>query len=180
MQAYVQFWLSKTRDGRPKMFVTDSSSSHISDTVKNLLKNEGVMLGIISGGCTMYVQMLDIYVFSTFKNHYYDAAEEYIEANGPRASIKLTASQQRILCTRLTATAWQRTLKSVDFSKAFRYLGYTWDSDDVLTLSCVPGYSFDPKLINFGDDEGDKKRESNTETLKTLEKNNNAAAVKKN
>ncbi|CAF1125758.1 unnamed protein product, partial [Didymodactylos carnosus] len=50
MQAYVQFWLSKTRDGRPKMFVTDSCSSHISDTVKDLLKKEGVVLGIIPGG----------------------------------------------------------------------------------------------------------------------------------
>ncbi|CAF1046128.1 unnamed protein product [Didymodactylos carnosus] len=100
MQAYVQFWLSKTRDGRPKMFVTDSCSSHMSDTVKDLLKKEGVVLGIIPGDCKMYVQMLDIYVFSTLKNHYYDAAEEYIEMNAPRASIKLTANQQRILCTR--------------------------------------------------------------------------------
>ncbi|CAF1102449.1 unnamed protein product [Didymodactylos carnosus] len=39
---------------------------------------------------------------------------------------------------------------------------YTWDSDDVLTLSYVLGSSFDPKLINFGDDDNDKKRESGT------------------
>ncbi|CAF2518149.1 unnamed protein product [Rotaria sp. Silwood2] len=32
----------------------------------------------------MYVQVLDVSVFSVFKNHYDDVVEEYVDHNGPR------------------------------------------------------------------------------------------------
>ncbi len=111
MKNYTEHWLSKTRDGRPKMFTTDSCNSHFTEDVKALFKKNGVVLGIIPGGITQYIQVLDVSVFSVYKTHYHDAAEEWIEANGPRSSIKLTASQQRILCTRLASTAWKTNIK---------------------------------------------------------------------
>jgi hypothetical protein len=45
---------------------------------------------------------------------------DYIDYHGSRSKIKLSAKQQRILCTRLISTAWIRTQKSVDFERAFR------------------------------------------------------------
>lgn len=152
MKNYTEHWLSKTRDGRPKMFITDSCSSHFGQDVKTLFKKDGVVLGIIPGGITQYVQVLDVFVFNVFKAHYYDAAEEWIEVNGPRSSIKLTSSQQRILCTRLTSTAWKRTLKSVNFSQSFRNLGYTWSDNSVVKIKSLPGYSFNPESLSFGND----------------------------
>jgi hypothetical protein len=152
MKNYTEHWLSKTRDGRPKMFITDSCSSHFTEDVKTLFKKNGVILGIIPGGITQYIQVLDVSVFSVYKTHYHEAAEEWIEANGPRCTIKLTASQQRILCTRLASTAWKRTLKSVNFSQSFRDLGYTWIDSSVVTIKSLPCYSFDPESINFGND----------------------------
>ena len=91
--------------------------------------------------------MLDVYVFSSFKNHYYDCAEEYLEKNGPRSKVKLTSSQKRILCTRLTAAAWSRTLKSINFPNAFRSLGYTWVDNSIIQPSHMQWYCFDPNSI---------------------------------
>ncbi|CAF1521814.1 unnamed protein product [Adineta ricciae] len=148
MKSYSEYWFSKTRDGRPKMIVTDSCKSHLTEEVKNSFKRNGVVLGIIPGGITQYIQVLDVFVFSVYKTHYCDAAEEWIEVNGPRSSIKLSSSQQRILCTRLASTAWKRTLGSVNFSQSFRDLGYTWNDKSIVTIKSLPGYSFDPESID--------------------------------
>ena len=78
--------------------------------MKTLLKKSGVVLGIIPVGITQYIQVLGVYVFSVYKAHYCDAIEEWIAVNGPRSTIKLICSQQRILCTRLASRAWKRTL----------------------------------------------------------------------
>jgi hypothetical protein len=108
------------------MFITDSCSSHFTEDVKALFKKHSVVLGIISDGIIQYIQVLDVSVFSVYKIHYLNVVEEWISVNGPRSTIKLTSSQQRILCTRLASTAWARTLQSVNFSQSFRDLGYTW------------------------------------------------------
>ncbi|CAF3348426.1 unnamed protein product [Rotaria socialis] len=152
MKNYTEHLLNKTRDGRPKMFITDSCSCHFNEDVKALFKKNSVVLGIIPGGITQYIQVLDIFVFSTYKAHYHDVAEEWIEVNGLKSTIKLTCSQQRILCTRLASTTWKRTLNSVNVSQSFRNLGYTWIDNSVVTIKSLPGYSFDPASLNFGND----------------------------
>ncbi|CAM4989709.1 unnamed protein product [Rotaria socialis] len=83
------------------MLIVDSANSHLNPETIRHLRKKSVVVAVIPTGCTMYLQALDISIFSTFKNHYTDAAEEYIEQNGPRNKIKLTALQSRILCTRL-------------------------------------------------------------------------------
>ncbi|CAF4642405.1 unnamed protein product, partial [Didymodactylos carnosus] len=108
MKKYKDWWLDKVKDGNRKLFITDSWNCHMDADLKKKIKSNGVCLAIIPKGCTQYIQLLDVYVFSVFKNHYYDCAEEYLELNGPRAKLKLTSSQKRILCTRLTASAWNR------------------------------------------------------------------------
>ncbi|CAF4031577.1 unnamed protein product [Rotaria sp. Silwood2] len=97
----------------------------------------------------MYVQVLDVSGFSVFKNHYDDVIEEYIDYNGPRSKIKLTASQSRILCTRFTWSAWLRTLKSIDFVKAFQNIGYIWSDNSPFSLRTMPGYTFDPSSADW-------------------------------
>jgi hypothetical protein len=104
----------------------------------------------------MYVQIFDVSFFSVFKNHYDDVVEEYIDKNGPRYKIKLTASQSRILCTRFTWSAWLRILKSVDVAEAFQKIGYIWTDDSPASLRSLPGHTFDPtsadSLLSMDDD----------------------------
>ena len=135
---------SKIQDAHPKLFITDSANSHLNSDVIRALRQKRVVVAIIPKGCTMYVQALDVFVFSVFKQHYDDVADEFIEKNGPRGKLKLTASQSRILCTRLTWSAWLRTLKSIDFEKSFQDLGYVWVDNSVVSPRTMPGYTFDP------------------------------------
>jgi hypothetical protein len=117
--------MSKVDDKHPKLFISDSSNTHLDQESIRSLWKKNIVVAVILKWCTMYIQALDVYVFSMFKNNYYDCSEEYIEKAGGRANIKLTASQSRILCTRLTSSAWKRTVVSIDFSKSFRDIGYT-------------------------------------------------------
>ncbi len=121
---------------------------------------KSIVVAVIPTGCTMYLQSLDISIFSIFKNHYTDAAEEYLEQNGPRNKIKLWASQSRILCTRLTMTAWKRTINTINFKEEFKHIGYIWNDNSSISPRTLPGYTFDPSTINLpllqineGDDE---------------------------
>lgn len=123
------------------------------------MRTKRVVVAVIPKGCTMYVQILDVSFFSVFKNHYDDAVEEYIDNVGSRNKIKLSASQSRILCTRLTWSAWLRTLKSVDITKAFQDIGYTWADNSPISLRSMPGYSFDPLVadgVSSVDDDCDR------------------------
>lgn len=101
---------------------------------------------MIPKGCTQYLQILDTLIFSNFKSHYFNAAEEFIEKNGPRDKLKLTASQSRIICTRLTWEAWVRTLNSVDIKQGFTDIGYIWTDNSIVSPRTLPGYSYDPNL----------------------------------
>ena len=129
-------------------------------------------MAVVPKGCTQYLQILDTLVFSTFKAHYFDAAEEFIERNGPRSKIKLNASQSRITCTRLTWEAWRRTLKSIDLKKGFREIGYTWASDSIVTPRTLPGYIYNPDRdedVRSDDDDNHRNRIANDATLASLE-----------
>ena len=97
----------------------------------------------------MYIQALDVYVFSAFKTHHYECAEEWIERNGGRSKIKLTAAQSRILCTRLVSAAWSRTLRGIDPMAFFLELGYIWKDNSVVRPPSLPGYCFDPTTVNY-------------------------------
>jgi hypothetical protein len=147
MEKYMNWWLKNVEDGNRKLFITDSCTSHLNDDLKLRMRNKGVSIAVIPTGCTQYIQLLDVNVFSTFKNNYYDCAEEFLEINGPRSKLKLPASQKRIVCTRLTAAAWARTVKSIDFPKAFRSLGYTWSDKSIIQPSHIPWYKFDPNSM---------------------------------
>ncbi|CAF4475491.1 unnamed protein product, partial [Rotaria sp. Silwood2] len=149
MDRYVQSWWSKVRDPHPKLMIADSANPHLNADVIRDLRKKRVVVAIIPKGCTMYVQVLDVSVFSVFKNHYDDVVAEYIDHNGPRSKIKLTASQSRVLCTRFTWSAWLRTLKSIDFVKVFQNIGYIWSDNSPFSLRTMPGYTFDPSSADW-------------------------------
>ena len=65
--------------------------------------------------------------------------------------VKLTASQSRVICTRLVAAAWARTLESVDMMKSFLELGYVWNDNSPVCPRTLPGYMFDPTTIDILD-----------------------------
>jgi len=82
MDKYISWWYSKVNDGQPKLFITDSSSTHLNEETIRLMRKQRIVAAVISKGCTMYIQSLDVHVFSTFKHHHYECAEEWIEKNG--------------------------------------------------------------------------------------------------
>ncbi|CAF3411852.1 unnamed protein product [Rotaria socialis] len=177
MEKYMTWWFNKVKDGSRKLFITDSCTSHLNENLKKRMRDNGVCLAIIPKGCTQYIQILDVYVFSAFKNHYYDFAEEFLELNGPRSKLKLTSSQKRVLCTRLTSSAWARTLKSINFQSAFRSLGYTWTNNSIIQPSHIKWYKFDPNAIESIEIENDsqnndleKQQETTSSIMKTQHK----------
>ena len=167
MDRYIHLWYSKVQDTHPKLFITDSANSHLNTDVIRSLRQKRVVVAIIPKGCTMYVQALDVFVFAVFKKHYDDVAEEYVEQNGPRGKLKLTASQSRILCTRLTWSAWIRTLKSIDFEKSFRDLGYTWIDDSIVSPRTLPGFTFDPSCVDLPSSANDDDEENRIDKVAT-------------
>jgi hypothetical protein len=149
------------------MLIIDSVGSHLNPETIRRLRQKSVVVAVIPTGCTMYLQSLDISIFSIFKNHYTDAAEEYLEQNGPRNKIKLSASQSRILCTRLTMTAWKRTITTINFKEEFKHIGYIWNDNSPISPRTLPGYTFDPSTINLPSSQIDK--EDNEESERRIE-----------
>src|SRR5262249_51323695 len=85
MDKYISWWYSKVNDGQPKLFITDSSSTHLNEETIRLMRRQRVVVAVIPKGCTMYIHALDVHVFSTFKHHHYECVEEWIEKNGGRS-----------------------------------------------------------------------------------------------
>jgi len=148
MDNYVKWWYSKVNDGQPKLLIVDSSSTHLNEETLRLLRKQRVVVAVIPKGCTMYIQSLDVHVFSIFKHHHYECAEEWLEENGGRSKVKLTAAQSRVLCTRLVSSAWSRTLKSINPMASFLELGYVWKDNSLVRPPSLPGYCFDPTDID--------------------------------
>ena len=167
-------------DGRHKLLIIDSANSHLKPQVIEKLRKKKVFVSVIPKGCTQYLQVLDTSVFSTFKNHYQAAADEYIDHYGSRSKIKLSAKEQRILCTRLVSTAWIRTQKSIDFERAFFDIGYTWVDQSPVSLRTLPGFVFDPSTITDEIISDDDNETNNTDAEDKEEFNKTTVNGKKN
>lgn len=139
--------------------IADSANSHLNPHIIQTLRNKKVVVSVVPKGCTSYLQLLDTEIFSVFKNHYQAAADEFIDHFGSRQKLKLSAKQQRILCTRLVSTAWIRTQKSVDFQRAFMDIGYTWIDNSPISLRTLPGFVFDPTTVISSTTNNDENEE---------------------
>ena len=124
------------------------ATTHLNEDSIRRLREKSVVVAIVPGGTTVYLQALDVSVFSVFKQHYYDVAEEWLDINGPRNKVKLSSAQSRILCTRLTKSVWLRTLSSIDLKAAFYDIGYTWFGESPIYPRALSGFCFDPSSLN--------------------------------
>lgn len=163
----------------------DSANSHLKPELIQKLRKQNVVVSVIPKGCTQYLQVLDTSVFSVFKNHYQAAADEYIDSYGSRSKIKLSAKQQRILCTHLTCSAWLRTQNSVDFERAFLDIGYTWTDESPVTIRTLPGFIFDPStvtsfIINLNDNDNNNEETEEFDTRMMIEKDKNSQVLRIN
>ena len=120
----------------------DSTTTHLNEDSIRRLREKNVVVAIVPGGTTMYLQALAVSVFSVFKQHYYDVAEEWLDINDPRNKVKLSSAQSRILYTRLTKSAWLRTLSSIDLKAAFHDIGYTWFGESPIYPRALSGFFF--------------------------------------
>ena len=71
------------KDGNPELLITDSCNCHLTPQAKQSLRQKSIVVAIMPKGCTQYLQILDTLVFSTFKQHYFNASEEFLDKNGP-------------------------------------------------------------------------------------------------
>lgn len=165
MEKYMSWWLKQVNNGNRKLFITDSCTSHLNVDLKKRIQDSG---------CTQYIQLLDVYVFSCFKNHYYDCVEQYLEKYGPRSKVKLISSQKRILCTRLTAAAWSRTLKSINFPDAVRSLRYTWADNSIIQPSHIKWYRFDPNSITSNEPDTEETNHDSDQNVQQPAHNTNS------
>ena len=170
----------QVHDDFPKLLIVDAVGSHLKPPIAQMLRKKRVTVAVVPKGCTQYLQVLDTEVFSVFKNHYQEAADEYLDQQQSRQQLKLSAKQQRILCNRLLSTAWARTMKTVDFERAFMQIGYTWVDDSLVSPRTLPGFVFDPTTVKFSTDSGEKEEEEIEEVVlidadkrRTLDLNNN-------
>ncbi|CAF3426104.1 unnamed protein product [Rotaria socialis] len=67
MDKYMEYWMSEVNDKNPKLFISDSSNTHLDHQSIRLLRKKQIVVAVIPKGCTMYIQALDVYVFSIFK-----------------------------------------------------------------------------------------------------------------
>ena len=91
--------------------------------------------------------------------------------------MKLSSAQSRILCTRLTKSAWLRTLPSIDLKAAFHDIGYTWFDESPIYPRALSGFCFDPSSLSqcFSTDISDEnnnriQREANAAREETPKK----------
>ncbi|CAF4360744.1 unnamed protein product, partial [Rotaria sordida] len=47
--------MSKIKNNKPKLFITDSSATHLNDETLRLLLKDGVVVAITLKGCTIYI-----------------------------------------------------------------------------------------------------------------------------
>ncbi|CAM4843234.1 unnamed protein product [Rotaria magnacalcarata] len=149
IETYTKYWLAKVHDGHPKLLIVDSANSHLKPEVIHRLRKKKC--------CGVYNSK---WMYTTFA--------KYIDRYTSRSNIKLTSKQQRILCTRLVATAWSRTQATIDLERAFLDIGYTWVDDSPVSIRTLSGFVFDSStitsmIVNYdnGDDGGEKECEKN-------------------
>ena len=81
MVSWVDWLAAQFNAEERKMLVMDSHRSHMTDAVKTACKQHNIDIVMIPGGCTKYLQPLDLTVNRSFKSklkqHYYTSMKHY-------------------------------------------------------------------------------------------------------
>ncbi len=58
----MECWTSKMNNKQPKLFIADSSNTHLDEQGIRLLR-KNIVVEVVPKGCTIYIQALDVYGF---------------------------------------------------------------------------------------------------------------------
>ena len=61
-----------------RMLVWDSFKCHISDAMKELLKQYNILMSVIPGGCTKFLQLLNVCINKPFKAFFRELYDEWL------------------------------------------------------------------------------------------------------
>ena len=103
-------WLTSRFDAKErKMLIMDSHRSHMTDDVKAACKKHTIDIVMIPGGCTKYLQPLDLTVNRSFKSklkqHYHKSMKHYtgvIDKTRKESAMKINMN---VLCRDVVAAA---------------------------------------------------------------------------
>ena len=68
-------------DGRPKLVVMDKFKGNLESRVLECLRERGVLVAVIPGGCTSLIQPLDVGWNAPFKRHVEAARNQFFSDN---------------------------------------------------------------------------------------------------
>ena len=93
-----------------KVLVADIHRAQQTESVKRLLGRCKTKLSNVLGGCTAYVQPIDVSFNNPSKTHIKTSSEQHMDTHLEKyADGKITASERRVLLTKWVEDAWDKT-----------------------------------------------------------------------
>ena len=145
---YVPLWQNSVKHhAHKKVLLADALGAHFKKQVLKMFHAANTWVCRIPAGTTSFLQYLDVYFFSIWKNMLYDILDDVAEVLEEAGSKRVSASEKRVLLTKAVADAWQATVRKTAATRpeAFGKLGYTWGEGQVVCLRSLPDYKFDPE-----------------------------------
>ena len=109
MVSWVDWLAAQFNAEERQMLIMDSHRSHMTDAVKTACKQHNIDIVMIPGGCTKYLQPLDLTVNRSFKSklkqHYYKSMKHYngvIDKTQKQSANKIN---MEVLCRDVVAAA---------------------------------------------------------------------------
>ena len=108
------FFELSTPDSTGKILVADIHRAQQTEKVKQLLARCKTNLCHLPGGCTGFIQPMDVSFNKPFKDYIKASSEKHMADNLEKyAEGKITASERRILLTKWVGDAWHKTNKEM-------------------------------------------------------------------
>jgi hypothetical protein len=93
----------------PHLLCLDAFVAYLTPAVGGLLKRQGVTLSVILGGCTKYIQPLDVSLNKPLKDLIREEQDDHFDRHIEEwQQEKFNIGQRRILLTHWVAKAWKR------------------------------------------------------------------------
>ena len=138
------------------------------DKVKRLLARTKTVLVNVPGGCTSFVQVLDVCINKPFKDYVKEQSEKHVFENIDKYSKgKIRVMERRILLTKWCGEAWSR-INTESVVRRFKKCGMTTAIDgsenEMVNIEHLPDYTMptdtddydDYNLLDESEDEADE------------------------
>ncbi len=129
---------------KPTLLLLDEASQHWTTTAKEG-RGQNTVFAKIPGKVTCIVQFLDLYYFHDFKAEYRTLFSEI----QPTLRADVSASQKRVIMTRLALRAHQRVIQKLlpRIREQFTALGYFPTDPTKIQLRALPDYHYAPDVF---------------------------------